>query len=201
MDNKFLLDWVKKYVNLLLWPLENYYYHQYYHAIEVTQRTQYLWNKEWLWKTELEMLFIAAMFHDTWFIVRYDDNETIWATIASNYLKTISYSSEKINIIKELIISTNLQYLKPKNILEKIIKDADMDNIGRDDFFEKWARLKKELEMIKKIKIKDPDWYHYALEILYKYRFFTKTSNFEREWKKKDNIKKLKELITTNQYV
>jgi hypothetical protein len=35
-----------------------------------------------------------------------------------------------------------------------------MDNLGREDFFEKTNCLKKEIEIIKNIKIKDPEWMH-----------------------------------------
>jgi len=35
-----------------------------------------------------------------------------------------------------------------------------MDNLGRNDFLDRANSLKKELEVIKNIKIKDPDWNH-----------------------------------------
>jgi HD superfamily phosphodiesterase len=76
------------------------------------------------------------LFHDVGFIIQYDDNESIGATIAKNYLKSILYPEEKIQIIESLIIATIYSH-EPQNLLEKIIKDADTDNLGRDDFFEK----------------------------------------------------------------
>jgi hypothetical protein len=39
--------------------------------------------------------------------------------------------------------------------------------LGRDDFFDKSDKLKRELETIKKIKIKDPDWHHSSLDFLW----------------------------------
>jgi len=68
-------------------------------------------------------------------------------------------------MIQELILSTS-PYAKPNNLLEKIIKDADMDNLGRDDFFDINEKIRKELELIKNIKIKDPDWHHASLDII-----------------------------------
>jgi hypothetical protein len=35
-----------------------------------------------------------------------------------------------------------------------------MDNLGRNDFFEKAHSLRKEIEIIKNIKINDPEWIH-----------------------------------------
>jgi hypothetical protein len=43
---------------------------------------------------------------------------------------------DKIKIIEELIIAT-IYTRTPQNILESIIRDADTDNLGRDDFFDK----------------------------------------------------------------
>lgn len=190
MDNKKSVNQVKNYVNILLWPLENHYYHQYSHALEVMERSLYLWEKEWLSEEDLEILAIASLFHDTGFIIQYDENEIIWAWIARNYLKSILYPEEKIKIIESLILAT-IPKVEPKNLLERIIKDADMDNLWRDDFFDKWKRLRKELEEIKNIKILEPDWNHYSIGLLRQHRFLTKTEINEREQKKQENLKKL----------
>jgi hypothetical protein len=44
-------------------------------------------------------------------------------------LRSILYPTHKIEKIQEIIIATNPDYKKPKDIYEEIIKDADMDNI------------------------------------------------------------------------
>jgi hypothetical protein len=41
-----------------------------------------------------------------------------------------------------------------------------MDNLGREDFFDISEKLRNEREIIKNIKIKDPDWQHASLNIL-----------------------------------
>jgi len=187
----------KKYVNMLLWPLEDFYYHHYNHALEVYERSIYIWKKEWLNDDELEIIWLSALFHDTWFIIQYDNNEYIWAKIARNFLKAHLYSDEKISQIEELIISTD-PLKKPINKMSEILKDADTDNLWRDDFFDKSEKLKLEIETIKSIKIKYPDWYHYSLEFLTKFHEFkTKTSRIERYQKKQENILKLKEKLNT----
>ena len=177
-----------------MWPLEDHYYHHYEHALEVMNRALELWEKENLTSEELEILAIAALFHDVWFIIQYDNNEYIWAKIAKNYLKGILYPEEKIKKIEELIVAT-IYTRPPDNLLEKIIRDADTDNVGRDDFFEKWDRLKKEIEIIKKIKILDPDWYHYSLNFLREHNFLTATEIKERQKKKEENMKILSDKI------
>lgn len=185
----------KEYVNKLLWHMDDHYYHHYNHALEVMNRAIYLWEKEWVSKEEVELLWLAWLFHDTWFVVKYDNNEWIWAKVASNYLKTINYPKDKIETVERLILSTSPKYKTPKDILERVIKDADLDNFWRLDFFEKWEKLKKELEVVKKIKIKDPDWHHSSLDLLFEHHFYTDTQKIERLEQKILNEKKLKSLM------
>lgn len=189
--NEKLIKNAKNYVNKLLMPLENHYYHSYEHAIDVMTRAIYLAKKEWLNEEDIEILAISALFHDTWFIIQYDKNEPIWAKIAKNYLKSILYPDEKIELIENIILATNPNYKTPKNYYEEIIKDADMDNLWRDDFLEKNHNLKKEIEIIKKIKINDPEWKHASVELLKEYKYKTNSQKYERDIKKVENLKKM----------
>jgi len=196
----------KQYVSYLLLPLEDYYYHHYEHALDVMDRSVYLWGKEWANEEEKEMLALAGLFHDTWFVIQYDKNEYIGAKIARNYLRTILYPEVKIEQIEKLILAT-IPNREPKDLLEQIIKDADLDNLGRADFFDKWDKLKKELELIKNIKIKDPDWHHASLDLFHGHTFYTKTQLQEREQQKKDNFERLRlslqngDVVDTNKKV
>lgn len=190
MNEKLIKD-AKKYVNKLLFPLENHYYHSYEHSIDVMTRAVYLAKKEWLNDSDTEILALAWLFHDTWFIIQYDKNEPIWAKIAKNYLKSILYPDDKIELIENIILATDPLYKAPKNYYEEIIKDADMDNLWRDDFIIKNNDIKKELEIVKKIKIKDPEWKHASVELLREFKYKTISQKLERDKKKVENLKKM----------
>ena len=196
-ENKILQN-AKKYVNKLLMPLENHYYHSYEHALEVMDRAIYLWKREWLKEDDLEVLWLAWIFHDTGFIIQYDENEEIWAKIEENYLKSILYDKEKIKLIENIILATSPNYKNPTNIYEKIIKDADMDNLWREDFLEKNNNIKKELEIIKNIKIKEPDWKHGSIQLLKEYNFITQVQKKERDDIKSKNLKIMIEELDKN---
>lgn len=172
------------YVNKLLLPLEWLYYHQYNHSLEVMERAMYLWEKEKVSAEEIEILWIAGLFHDTGFVIQYDDNEEIGSKIAENYLKTTLYSKKNIKTIKRLILATKPSYKTPVDLLEKIIKDADLDNLWRDDFFEKKDKMKLELETIREIKMRNPEWDHGSLQLLREHKYYTNTQKKER-WEKK----------------
>lgn len=199
MENNKILEKAKRYVNKLLVPLEKHYYHSYNHAVEVMERAMYLWEKEGIKKEDLEMLGLAWLFHDTGFLIQYDDNEQISSKIAQNYLKSILYPEEKIKLVERMILATIPEYKTPIDIYEKIIKDADMDNLGRKDFFEKSNSLKKEIEIIKNIKIRDPEWNHWLVELLREHQYEAFTQKKERDGKKHENlVKMMKELEEEN---
>lgn len=194
MGNKFI-EQIEKYINILLMPLEDHYFHQFEHSIDVKDRAIEIAKKEWLSDEEIEIITIAALFHDTGFIIQYDNNEYIWAKIAKNYLKSVLYPKEKIEIVERLILATKPDYKEPIDILEEIIKDADLDNLGRDDFFEKENNLKNEIETIKRIKFKRTDWHHAALDLINNYSYFTNSQKKERGKKKIENAKRLEGMI------
>ena len=81
-----------------------------------------------------ELLIAAAYFHDTGYIREYDKNEPIAARMAGRILKLIGYEPKEIKKIQKMILSTDLER-DPKTHVEKIICDADLDYLGRDDFY------------------------------------------------------------------
>ena len=83
-----------------------------------------------------ELLIAAAYFHDTGYIREYEKNEPIAARMAGRILKLIGYKSGEIELIQNMILATNLA-LEPKSHIEKILCDADLDHLGREDF-SKW---------------------------------------------------------------
>lgn len=183
------------YVNQLLIPLENHYYHQYSHALEVMDRAMYIAEKEGLNEDDIEMLGLAWLFHDSGFIIQYDHNEPIWAKIAQNYLKSMLYDKDKILQIEEMILATDPDYNSPKNIYEEIIMDSDLDNFWREDFFDKMENIHKEREVIKDIKLRDPGWKHWVIDFLAEHKYYTKTQKDERNHQKEKNKSQLEKMI------
>jgi len=190
-----ILKKAKNYVKKLIAPLEWLDYHRYSHTQEVNDRAKYLAEKEWVTWKDLEILELACLFHDTGFIVNYDDNEIFWAKIAQNFLIGFDYPNKDILQIQELIIATTHSYDTPKNILEQIIKDADMDNLWREDFLEKMEHVKTERELAEWSSILENEWKKRCLEMLKNYEYFTKTQQQERNPTKEKNIRNLQSLL------
>jgi len=183
----------KKYVEQLLKDLKQkwYKFHNIDHTMEVFSRSSYLAKKEWLDDELREILELAALFHDTWFIKQYDNNEPIWAEIAENWLRENNYPEDKIDIVKSVILATDPTYSKPKNILEKIIKDSDLDNLWRNDFWDLFHNIYEEIVLKKWEKFSYDDFLLRTWKFIGSYNFFTKTQQQERGKKWEQNKKEL----------
>jgi len=186
----------KKYISKLLFPLKEkwYEYHNLDHTLSVYKRASYLSIQEWLDEDLQEIIQLAALFHDTWFIKQYDNNEPIWAKIAEKWLKEQWYPQDKIDIIKQVILATILNS-PTNNKLEQIIKDADMDNLWRDDFFQLGEALRNELKNIKWLKFTDKERYSRTASYIQIFNFFTNTQKKERNKKLKENKEELNNKI------
>jgi predicted metal-dependent HD superfamily phosphohydrolase len=137
-----------------------------------------------------ELLVAAAYFHDTGYIREYDKNEPIAARMAGRILKLIGYKPNEIEKVQMMILSTDLDR-EPKTHVEKILCDADLDNLGREDFFKLDGKL-REGRRARGIDVSDgAKWYRATLEIIKKHQYYTESQKKLREEGKRKNIKKL----------
>ena len=137
-----------------------------------------------------ELLIAAAYFHDTGYIREYRKNEPIAARMASRVLKLIGYTPDEIKTVQKMILATDLQ-CEPQTHLEKILCDADLDNLGREDFFKLDAKL-REGRRSRGIDVSDDArWYKETLEIVKNHQYYTESQKKLREKGKQENIRAL----------
>ena len=137
-----------------------------------------------------ELLIAAAYFHDTGYIREYDKNEPIAARMAGRILKLIGYMPNEIEKIQNMILSTDLGR-EPKTHVEKILCDADLDHLGREDFFKLDGKLRKGRAARGLDVSDDAKWYKGTLEIITNHQYYTESQIKLREKEKQKNIKKL----------
>jgi predicted metal-dependent HD superfamily phosphohydrolase len=141
-----------------------------------------------------ELLIVAAYFHDTGYIREYEKNEPIAARMAGRILKLIGYLPEEIEKIQKMILATGLA-CEPESHVEKILCDADLDHLGREDFFELDGKL-REGRRIRGLDVSDDaKWYKGTLEILKKHKFYTRSQKKLREKQKEENTDKLLKIL------
>ena len=110
------------------------FYHDLSHTERVVNATDQLAALANLDNESKETLALAAIFHDVGFVKEYEDHERISCHMAEEYLKKINVSVDKIQKVKELIMST-ADISTSNGVLEEILHDADLCHLGKKKFF------------------------------------------------------------------
>lgn len=174
------------------------HYHSIGHSTDVVKAVEKIALSENVTDEGLFLLKSAATYHDAGFIEEYDNNEPIGARLAGEILPKYGYTDEHINKIKNLIFVTKIPH-KPKNHLEEIICDADLDYLGRSDFHTIADKLRLELREHGKIN-SDRQWDEIQVGFLKMHKYFTKTAIKTRKKKKMENLKEVEERLKRNVY-
>jgi predicted metal-dependent HD superfamily phosphohydrolase len=172
----------------------NLYYHNFQHTIDVCESVDRLAEMENINGDNLILLRTAAIFHDTGFIWRYDSNEELASSFAKQILIDFNYNNEQINLICRMIMATQVPQ-HPEDILDMILCDADLDYIGRGDFFITALRLHREWSENSNMKITFKDWYLKQQSFILHHDYFTESARILRNEKKAHNLTQVKELL------
>jgi predicted metal-dependent HD superfamily phosphohydrolase len=174
METSNILSQVKEFVGQKFrteGQTENIY-HNFTHTTEVVKATEEIAEASGVTTEEMEILMIAAWFHDLGYIVKCDGHEDISKNYAAEFLEEQNYSIEKKNKVLSLIEVTRLPR-QPKNLLEEIICDADLYHLGTNEFEAKGNLFRKEMESIKGTALSDEEWLEISVKFLNEHKFYT----------------------------
>ena len=146
--NTPLINWTKEYVAGFIAEnfTEKICYHNIDHTLEVVESSEIIGKHCNISKEDMEIVIIAAWFHDTGYYLGCDNHEEASANIAKQYLVDENFDPEKIKKVANCILSTKIPQA-PQNILERIICDADLFHLGSEKFFDKSELLWRELTL------------------------------------------------------
>lgn len=161
-------------------------YHTINHTLDVVKQAERIAGDENIVnERELYLLKIAALYHDSGFLEKYAGHEEISCTIFLSDADHLDIDKKEIQFVQDLIMVTKISN-KPETLQEKILRDADLDYLGRPDFFEIADLLRKELLAYNLI-TNELDWQTTQLAFLKNHHYFTKSSQLLREPVKKAN--------------
>jgi uncharacterized protein len=172
-------------------------YHSVYHTRDdVLPAAERLALLEGIGQTDLLLLKTAVLFHDIGFTHQVDSHELISAEMASEVLPMFHYQPSQIRKISQMILVTRL-FTPPHSLLEAIMVDADLDVLGRSDFFERNQALRTELSRLGK-SISDEQWYAQQLNFMRIHSYRTISAQSLRNARKRYNTFMLKNLLKTS---
>jgi adenylate cyclase len=170
------------------------FYHNVKHTVDVVTEVELIGWGEGCSDEEILLLKTAGLFHDAGHTVAYDNHEYYGTEIAKKILPKYNYTKEQIDRICEIIMSTKLPP-RPKNLLEEIICDSDLDYLGRSDFIPVSNTLYEELKAQNKIGTLN-DWNKLQVKFISGHQYFTNTARSLREVNKQLQIERIQSLIT-----
>ncbi|MEL7118979.1 MAG: Pycsar system effector family protein [Bacteroidota bacterium] len=172
---------------------EDHLYHNLPHTLSVKNGVIAIAKSEGIEGKKLEILQLAALFHDCGFINVYDGHEKESQKIAEQFLRNRQYQEEDLIKVLECIDAT-IPSKEPVNKLEKIIKDADLINLSSNNYPVLLTALRHEWSVFMNSSFEDPEWYEMNAKFLKDHHYYTKGAVKLFDEKKNANRKYLKKM-------
>jgi len=170
----------------------NLFYHNYKHTFHVFESCKKIATTENIAEKELEIVLLAALFHDVGYLESYKNHEEFSIKKVTQFLKDASYPNDNIVKVNACINATKMD-VKPIGILQEIVCDADMAGLGEDDFYNNSILLRKEKEVFLHIFLTQIEWIAQEVNFLKRHQYYTKYAHINFTKTKLNNLLKCEE--------
>ena len=171
-------------------------YHGPHHTLDVVEQAASLAAAEGITDPEeLILLRTAAFYHDAGFLTTYQGHEAASCALARQVLPGMDYSSSQIELICRLIMATQMPQSPADLPLAQILCDADLDYLGRSDFWPISQTLFAELQTRGTVQ-DEKTWYQIQVKFLGTHHYWTRTATARREAAKQARLTEAQERLT-----
>ncbi|MBL7783631.1 MAG: HD domain-containing protein [Saprospiraceae bacterium] len=185
---KYILDRLRTELSVHL------YYHGLHHTLDVLKMATQIAHEEGVRGRDLMLVKTAALYHDCGFVKnKHAGHEAEGCIIVREQLPHLGYTDADIDKICGMIMATKIPQT-PTNLLEEIICDADLDYLGRSDFFPIGNTLFKEMQSYHLIG-DEIAWNKLQVSFLSAHRFYTRTNKTLRDPVKQGYLKQLQLVV------
>jgi len=171
-----------------------YYYHNFTHTAEVVDAVVRIGEASGLKDRDLEIVVLAAWFHDTGITEVYHHHEEQSAEFAARFLKKHGFDRDGIDAVRRCILVTDIN-AEPTTLQEKVIRDADLEHIGKKEFWAKAELLREEWAAVIGETYSDEAWLRHQLEFVASRQFYTEIAHSWHQEVLDENLERLRELL------
>lgn len=164
-------------------------YHALDHTLDVLNVCNQYIRREQLPEEERYLLRTGAIVHDMGFLQGSANHEEVGAGMAEVIMKDLGINEKDIELVKGLVMATKIPQ-NPQNHLQRIICDADLDYLGRQDYPEISKRLFTELKNMNVISTAQ-QWKELQINFLKAHHYHTPYAIKNREPQKQIWLRKL----------
>ena len=136
-------DWVK--------------YHNFEHAKAVARASKTIGTACNLSAEALEVVMLAAWFHDAGYVEAIEGHEEKSVEIAAAFLRDQGYPPKRIAKVAGCIRATKMPQ-NPGSLMEQVLCDADISHLARKDFLEVSELIRLEIEHRMGRKLSEAEW-------------------------------------------
>lgn len=166
-------------------------YHNFNHTRDVVEAVNFIGNGYDLTDKELEILQIAAWFHDTGYDKGPAEHEKRSCEYAKTFLAQFNYDHNDADKICACIQATSIGY-QPADLLQMIIRDADVSHLGSKLYWDRCSRLRQEIGITKNRVMSEKEWVDFELGFITNHNYYTEVARELYDERKVKNIKQLK---------
>jgi len=168
-------------------------YHSLAHTLDVYAAAIDIGEREGIGGQDMMLLTTAALFHDSGFINVDLEHEEASCVLVREHLPGFGYVEEHIERICTMIMATRIPQT-PHDKLSRVLCDADLDYLGREDFFTIGSTLFEELRSYGVLST-EQEWNVIQDRFLSKHRYHTQTNKTNREPLKQEHLAAVRRLL------
>lgn len=170
---------------------DEFVFHDLEHVHNVVDAALEIARSYQLTEKELEILQLAAWFHDTGYSEGPENHEARSCEHAKLFLQEHQYAPEDIEKVCTVIIATRFSHT-PDTLLEKIMCDADLSHLGKNMYWERCGRIRQELIMVKDRVMSEKEWVAFELNFMTNHQYYTDAAKLLYNKRKKKHIRLLR---------
>ncbi|CAH0999213.1 hypothetical protein LEM8419_00510 [Neolewinella maritima] len=147
-------------------------FHNLHHTINVMQGALKIGKAEGLTEEELEIVMLAAWFHDTGHVKTYTGHEVVSMQLAQEWLEKENYPADRIAAVLRCIEVTTMPQ-RPVTKIESVMCDADLYHLSFNTYDHYQEMLREEWRRELGIEVSDEDWNEQNAAFLSSHHYFT----------------------------
>jgi len=174
-------------------PMCQFFYHNLDHTKSVVKNVEIIGKYERVDKESMFVLKATAWFHDLGYANSYTQHEDESIKLAQNFLKKRNVDR---NIIKKVVDGINATRVpqSTKTLSEKIMADADLFDLGTDNYFIQSENLWKEWNKNLK-EFSELEFWQISYDFVSEHNYLTEYAKKVLEPKKQENLALLKKML------
>lgn len=169
-------------------------YHTLSHTQDVVKNALFIGSKENLPKDKMNILRVAAWFHDVGYIKTYKGHEAASAEMADKFLERQGVDENSRASVAESILATAFPQ-NPESWIAKVLCDADFMHLGQENYFEQAEKLRQEQKNAGIRKMKKTEFDQESVKLFEEHSWHTTFCKNNLDESKRRNFKILKKRI------